>query len=463
MTTCKHRCKNKQTCAHECCKTQLETNPADGGEPVLGPGAFTPEKQLTASAKRKLELLSDEHKKALLAELLHPDVEEPKSMKKRKKKKRRTETESSDDDTDASDNNDDNRETKIARSLSASQMRRDAAKSIPLLEQTVRIGPVMDYIHACGVQRAGDDYNPAVSAAMTRTTCQTVKTTCLPFVARERVGHDDWKSLVHQFFSENYGKRFLAAARREWDDMAQKKNESSDAYAERTIRMLQGYEYTATLMGRPVTEDKFTFTAKWIDGLHQRLKEGVSLKCGEDPTIAAARLAARRLEKAASTSDDRSSELKRKISELESQIKEQKKAAGRAPSHADLIAMVSPMVEQRVLAITQARHQASYQQPQYPQYAPGPPATPPPATTPPSTTMGPPPTKTGIPLMLQACAMHYNSKTGCKHERCSRSHNVPSGELPPQGSCYPYFYYGNCKIGARCRFQHNDKHPMAKN
>jgi hypothetical protein len=327
---------------------------------------------------------------------------------------------------------------------------------------------------------------------------------CISFVDSEVVDRECWKALVAGFLTENSGSRYMSTARGEWDQMSQTRHESTDAYAERNLRLYQGYEYVSLLVGRDASEDAFTFTTKWIDGLLPTLRPSVSLQCGENPTMYQARLAARRLEKASIPKDAKGEDeaatkaLRRKISELESKVSKNKQAK-KDHTDADFIALVEPLVQKRVMEI--AKHlQPPFQQQMFPQQQPGfqpiapqqsppgfqqptfqqpaqyqqptqylPPAqfvpTPPPTPPPADAQMGPPPPRTGkgVPALLQACAHKYSGRAGvCVLPGCRRSHDVPVGEIPPQGVCYQHFY-GTCKRGASCKFEHNAKHPDAKN
>ena len=479
---CKHNCKDKTRCKHKCCKPgpaqePPEPEPEPVPEGILGPDFFTPTKKLTPKAKEGMKKLTKNQRKALIHELRidgdddsgsDGNGDETPPVKPHKKPKRPRETS---DDSDEEGN--EPKGKNFVQSLNAGKMRRDAARSIALLEDPLPLGPVMAFFQSCGAQRAGKDYSPAVSAAVSRTTCACIRSACLPAVDAGKVRLTEWKSLVGTYFNEACGSRFLSQARNEWELMMQREGETPDSYANRNYRMYQGYDYVAQLLGRDTEDDHFSFVIKWIKGLNADIRPGVSVACGEDPTMHGARLAARRLQAAVARGDGGdSATLKRKIADLEAQVNKNKHARSAKPNEQDLIAMVGPMVNERMRSMSGAFSQAAanFRPPPpampHPHVMPPPPSMlPPPGMPPPPPgSMGPPPPQSnqGVPTVLQACAMHYSGKLGCTKSPCTRSHNVPSAELPPAGACYTYFY-GPCRRGKACRFTHIARHPNAKN
>ena len=428
-STCKHRCRDKQTCKHSCCKEKPGGPDVNTGTtPPVSPSLLTPAKKLSSTARDDLRQLTPAQRKDLLAELNDTLADAD-----------------ADDDSGTKDNTNEittnNDHMTLAAAINQGHLRRDACNAITRLSQYPSILDAMDFFSMCGGQSDGDDYRPCVAAALSRSSNGATRKAAMSVSSSRDITKLIWKEVVKASLESIDSARFLAAARAEWAHLRQKSHEDVNTYHGRASTILDGYTYVALLMGRPVEEDTTDFTSKWIDGLNGNLRAAVSVYTGENPTMCEARKAARRLDRAQiQQGDDTTSQLKRKIEALENDIKSHKRPK---PWDQDenLISFIGQSVNARFAQ----------------GFAPPPPLpiNPPPGTRPPaeqSTFRSP----YVVPIAEQACAKFFLSNK-CTMANCKRSHSVPANLMPPKGCCYHHFY-GKCTL-PKCTFQHSARHP----
>jgi len=315
----------------------------------------------------------------------------------------------------------------------------------------------MQFLFMCASQATGDDFSAAISAAVTRSVCQEVRSVATRACASQSTTRADWAKIVDAILDRMGGKRFFALARKEWEGLTQGSQEHLSNYYARASGWNEGYLYTARLLDRGRTEeDEVEFAIRWIKGLLPGLRLGVGLAAGENPTLEKAYEVARR------SADFEPSDhtLKRKADELDSRMR--KRAA--TISKDEVVCMIQPELESlrnqlRTEMVPPINHVG---------YIPFPPSGPPPtgipAPPPPQQLaqgLPPPPSPSvrisKIPWADQACGFHYSGKHGCnKGASCAKSHNVPENELPPKNCCFAH-YYGSCKR-KDCKWPHVVQH-----
>lgn len=443
-STCKHRCKDKSACKHSCCKEKPGgPDVVPGTNSPITPSLLTPSKKLSSEARADFRQLTPAQRKDLLAELnetlTEPDADDHGGNDRNGVKNGVNES---------SPNSD---HITLAAAINQGALRRDACNAITRLTQYPSVLEAMDFFAMCGGQSDGPDYKPCVAAVLSRSSNGATKKAAMSVSSSRDITRLIWTEVVKASLEGIDSARFLAAARAEWAHLKQKSHEDVNTYHGRASTILDGYTYVALLMGRSVEEDTTDFTSKWIDGLSDNLRAAVTLYAGENPTMCEARKAARRLDRAQDQAGDgATSQLKRKIEALESDIRSHKRPK---PWDQDenLISFIGQSVN--------ARFAQGFTPPPPLPTSPPLPIAPPPMTKPPTEQ----PSFRGtyvVPTADQACAKFFLTNS-CANARCRRSHSVPKNLIPPKGSCYHHFY-GECKL-AKCTFAHSARHPACPN
>jgi hypothetical protein len=331
---CSHKCRNKRTCSHGCCKrhmlSPLNEDKADG-EASLGPSPsnasllpepFTPNKEDHGSlAVHYHAMLTPAQKRNAKA----PIMEEAPSPKKD-----RVEVQSDQMPPERYT-------TEIIKAMAGSRKAKVTYKMIATLEDGSPLKSAFIFFNKCGNKREykgnKNDYEGAF-LAFEEKNAESGMIDMFNQLASKRT-YDDWCKFVKAAMAGSYNRRFMQLMFKEWATMKMG-TLTVEEYATEHSKYLYAVKNVGVWVDHEAGDVEYNFVKCWVKGLHESIRVGLASTNTDDSTFKDVLLRAKDIINAyarpqdidgpsSRANNEQFVSMKRKISQLEESAKSKNK------------------------------------------------------------------------------------------------------------------------------------------